>query len=143
MTAHPAWLRALAEDLLDTALGAMVDREHVWLPVEEDGRLVGVLSKRDVTTTYRRAVAGNVRRVSAAGDTGGRLIDVDVARDSALAGLALAEAPLPREAVVVSIERGGETVVPRGDTTIEAGDRLSVFTTPDGREQLLDALAGR
>lgn len=79
--------------------------------------------------------------MSMASRPGERLIEVDVGRDSVLCYQTLAQAPLPPEAVVVSIERGDEVIVPRGDVTFEAGDRLTVFTTPAGREPLLELLS--
>ncbi len=40
---------------LDDALTAMSDGDVSWLPVVESGRLIGVLSNRDVMSAYRRA----------------------------------------------------------------------------------------
>jgi len=132
-----------ASDSLDGALGALVDNERDWAPMEEDGRLIGVLSTRDIMAAYRRALASNVRRVGSAGTSGGSIVEADVGPDSALVGVSIAEAPFPREAVVVAIERDDEAVVPRGDVVFQAGDRLSVFVMREGKEPLLDLLAER
>jgi CIC family chloride channel protein len=130
-----------ADDPLDDALGLLVDTGRDWGPVEEDGRLLGVVSSRDILTSYRQALASNVRRMGSVGRQRGSFVEADVAAGSALVGVAVAKAPLPRETVLVSIERGESVVVPRGDVVIEAGDRLSLFTTSSGRQSLLELLA--
>jgi Trk K+ transport system NAD-binding subunit len=38
--------------------------------------------------------------------------------------------------VLVSIARGDRVIVPRGDVTMDAGDRLTIYTTPTGRDAL-------
>ncbi len=129
------------DDPLDDALALLVDAGRDWGPVEEDGQLFGVLSIQDILTAYRAALAGNVRRMSSVGRHRGTMVEADVGLRSALVGTAVAKAPLPRETVLVSIERGDSIIVPRGDVVLEAGDRLSLFTTSVGREPLLELLA--
>ncbi len=52
----------------------------------------------------------------------------------------MAELRLPRLAVLVSIRRGHELVIPRGDTQLQAGDVVTALcmraTTPALREAL-------
>jgi chloride channel protein, CIC family len=139
--AHLGRTRISADDSLDDALGLLVDAGREWGPVEEDGRYLGVLTTRDVLTSYRRALAGNVRRMRSVGTSKGTMIEADVAPGSALVGLKVARAPWPRDTVLVSIERDDDIVVPRGDVGIESGDRLSLFVTATGRESLLALLA--
>lgn len=101
-----------------------------------------MLSTRDILTSYRQALAGNVRRMGAVGSAKGTMVEADVAPGSALVGLKVARAPFPRDTVLVSIERNDEIIVPRGDVVIESEDRLSLFGTTAGRESLLALLAG-
>ena len=42
-------------------------------------------------------------------------------------GKAVAELDLPRAAVLVSIRRGHELVIPRGDTRLQAGDVVTAL----------------
>ncbi len=130
-----------ADNSLDDALGLLVDSDREWGPVEEDGRYVGVLSTRDVLTSYRRALAGNVRRMRSVGTSKGTMVEADVAPGSALVGVKVSRAPWPRDTVLVSIERDEEIIVPRGDVVIEGDDRLTLFVTTAGREPLLALLA--
>ena len=118
-----------------------MDSDREWGPVEEDGRYVGVLSTRDVLTSYRRALAGNVRRMRSVGTSKGTMVEADVAPGSALVGVKVSRAPWPRDTVLVSIERDEEIIVPRGDVVIEGDDRLTLFVTTAGREPLLALLA--
>jgi CIC family chloride channel protein len=130
-----------ADDSLDDALGLLVDAGREWGPVEEDGRYLGVLTTRDVLDSYRQALAGNVRRMRSVGTSKGTMVEADVAAGSALVGVVVSRAPWPRDTVLVSIERGDDIIVPRGDVAIEAGDRLTLFATTAGRESLLALLA--
>jgi CIC family chloride channel protein len=130
-----------AADSLDDALGLLVDAGRDWGPVEEDGKLIGVITTRDILASYRQALAGNVRRMSPVGTSKGTMVEADVAAGSPLVGLTVARAPLPRDTVLVSIERNDEVIVPRGDVTIKGGDRLTVFATAATRETLLALLA--
>ena len=52
-------------------------------------------------------------------------------RTAELAGRALRDLDLPPGTLVALIRRRGETLVPRGGTVLEAGDRLTVLGTPE------------
>ena len=55
---------------------------------------------------------------------GAEVVEFVVGEDDAIAGRRVRELGLPREALVSVIVRGGEAILPRGSTRIEAGDRL-------------------
>lgn len=40
------------------------------------------------------------------------------------------------------LERGAQTIVPHGNTVLEAGDLVTVFAPPSQLQAALDALAG-
>jgi Trk K+ transport system NAD-binding subunit len=84
---------------------------------------------------YRTALAGNVRQVRSAGPNG-MLIETELVEGSVVAGRTVAATPWPRDTVLVSVERGDQLIVPRGDLTLIVGDRLTVFSTPTGRPKL-------
>ncbi|MGD0861899.1 MAG: chloride channel protein [Candidatus Limnocylindrales bacterium] len=130
------------EDSLDDALGVLADGHQSWVPVVADGQLAGVLSTRDVVAAYRRALAANVRQVNLIGSTGA-LLEVEIGAGSVLAGKPVAEAPWPRDSVLVSITRGERVIVPRGNVVLEAGDYVTVFTAPGARVALESLLASR
>ncbi len=113
-------------DGLDRALEQMSDNETSWLPVVDAGRLIGVLSVRDVMRAYRRAMQGNVREVRGPGEDG-TIVEATLAQGSPLVGASIATVPWPRDSVAVAIERGQALLVPRGGVVLAVGDRLSVF----------------
>jgi potassium/hydrogen antiporter len=60
------------------------------------------------------------------------LVDFNVARDHAIAGAAVRELGLPREALVAVVVRGDDAIPPRGSTVVHPGDRLFVLV-PNGK----------
>lgn len=60
-----------------------------------------------------------------------RMVEIHVPATSPAVGRKLAELGLPRGALVVTIARGGEFVVPGGETHIEADDALLVLADTD------------
>jgi chloride channel protein, CIC family len=116
-------------DGLDDALGSLADKHADWAPVVSDGRLVGILSARDVMGAYRKALNGNVRQVRGLAG-GGVLLEADLDETSPLAGVSVAGAAWPPEVVLVAIERTGALIVPRGDVVLQAGDHVSLFAAP-------------
>ena len=69
------------------------------------------------------------------------LVDFAVAPDHAIAGAAVREIGLPRTALVAVINRGDDTIPPRGSTVIEPGDRLFVLVPHDRRADLEDVFS--
>jgi potassium/hydrogen antiporter len=55
------------------------------------------------------------------------LIEFAVMPDHAIAGAAVRELGLPRNAIVAVVERGRDSIPPRGSTRLKAGDRLFVL----------------
>jgi len=69
------------------------------------------------------------------------LVEFAVAAEHAIAGSAVRELDLPREALIALVVRGDEAIPPRGSTRIEPGDMLFILT-PDGKgPQLEDAFS--
>jgi CIC family chloride channel protein len=116
-----------ADDGLDDVLGILADGHRDWAPVVADGRLVGVLSARDVVAAYRRALAANVRQVRTLGSAGA-LLEADIGPNSTLAAASVGAVAWPRDSVLVSIARGDQVIVPRGKVVLEAGDRLTLYS---------------
>ena len=89
----------------------------------------------DVPTEGGREARGDRPLVEAAIEAGleGRRDDV--------VGVPLREAKIPRDAKVASIIRGDRTILPRGDVTIEPGDRIVVIGSPDATRQWSELLA--
>jgi cell volume regulation protein A len=69
------------------------------------------------------------------------LVDFAVAGDHAVNGSAVRELGLPRTALIAVINRGDETIPPRGSTVIQAGDRLFVLVPRTMRADLEDVFS--
>ncbi|MGZ8782352.1 MAG: potassium/proton antiporter, partial [Gaiellaceae bacterium] len=69
------------------------------------------------------------------------LVDFAVAGDHAVNGSAVRELGLPRSALIAVINRGDETIPPRGSTVVQAGDRLFVLIPRSMRADLEDVFA--
>ena len=57
-----------------------------------------------------------------------RFVDVSLPLD--IDSRQVAEISLPREAVLVSIRRGTQLIIPHGDTTLRAGDTVTALVAP-------------
>ena len=112
---------------LDTALESITSVHMSWVSVlDDDRRVVGVLSISDLVASYRRELLASAQRVSALGAASGAF-ELCVGEDSDLAGHTLRTAELPEGSLVTSIARNGEVLTPSGDVVLEAGDRLSLL----------------
>jgi H+/Cl- antiporter ClcA len=110
---------------LDTALESITSVHMSWVSVlDDDRRVVGVLSISDLVASYRRELLASAQRVSALGAASGAF-ELCVGEGSDLAGRTLRSAELPEGSLVTSIARNGEVLTPSGDVVLEAGDRLS------------------
>lgn len=62
-------------------------------------------------------------------------MEFEVQPQSRVTGRRIADLGLPRGAILGSIQRGNEVIIPHGDTQVESGDRVMVFTLPDAIEE--------
>ncbi|HEY2594203.1 MAG TPA: TrkA C-terminal domain-containing protein, partial [Chloroflexota bacterium] len=120
---------------LDDALEQLSEYGVSWLPVVEDGRLLGGLGVRDAVRAYKATLQHRTRRGrSLPEDTS--VFEVKLARDSPVVGSSLREANLPPSVLVVAIHRAGATIFPRADSRLEAGDVLTVVAEPTREAEL-------
>jgi NhaP-type Na+/H+ or K+/H+ antiporter len=56
-----------------------------------------------------------------------QFLDLNIPPDSHAVGKAVAELDIPRAAVLVSIRRGEDIIIPRGDTRLRAGDVVTML----------------
>ena len=72
--------------------------------------------------------AKKARAISLSEDVKSELLELEVANDSVAAGKRIVELGLPKSSLIVLISREKNYLTPRGDTVIEAGDKLMVMT---------------
>jgi ribosomal protein L19E len=64
-------------------------------------------------------------------ETRTQFLELTLSDDSAAVGKTIAELAIPRDAVLVSIQRGEETIIPRGDTALHVGDVVTTLCEHD------------
>jgi trk system potassium uptake protein TrkA len=70
------------------------------------------------------------------------LVEMHLPDTTPALGKAIRELQLPAETVIVSIIRSGKLVIPRGDTSLQAGDEVLAVSTVKAEQALKDALVG-
>ena len=71
------------------------------------------------------------------------IVRVDLPEDSPVINKEVKDIALPKDSVLVSILRGEEVIVPKGDTVLHPGDDVVALTLIGNEPQLLNLLAGK
>ncbi|MDD5618097.1 MAG: NAD-binding protein [Candidatus Omnitrophica bacterium] len=71
------------------------------------------------------------------------IVRVDLPNESPIINKTLQEIVLPENSVVVSIIRGEDVIVPKGNTVLKAQDDVVALTTIENEQQLLNCLLGK
>ncbi|MFH1441880.1 MAG: NAD-binding protein [Candidatus Omnitrophota bacterium] len=71
------------------------------------------------------------------------IVRVDLPEDSPVINKKVQEIKLPADSVLVSIVRGEEVIVPKGNTVLESGDDIISLTLIGNEPQLLNVLVGK
>ncbi|HET9015230.1 MAG TPA: chloride channel protein [Thermomicrobiaceae bacterium] len=128
---------------LDRALDTLATHQVSWMPVVEppDDHVVGTVSASSIVHAYRGALNWTVHRLR--GITSGTvLLESRLDSTSPLAGKTLRDTRLPPETLVVSIQREGATIMPRGDTRLLPGDLMVIITSEVSEPRVREYLQG-
>jgi len=71
------------------------------------------------------------------------IVRVDLPEDSPVINKEVKDITLPQDAVLVSILRGEEVILPKGNTVLKSGDDIIALTLIGNEPQLLNLLAGK
>jgi trk system potassium uptake protein len=71
------------------------------------------------------------------------IVRVDLPKDSPALDKQIKDLRLPPDSVLVSVVRGEEVIVPKGNTILKQGDDLIAITAVGNESQLLDFLVGK
>ncbi len=71
------------------------------------------------------------------------LVRVDLTTESPCVNKQVLDIKLPRASVLVSIIRGEDVIIPRGETVLQAKDDIIALTAIENEQDLLDALIGK
>lgn len=133
-----------ADASLHEALSMLAGQSFTALPVvERDQPRVprGILRRADITNAYANAMERqetshrrDLLRSTVREDV--RYLDYRVRPGSPANGLTLKDLPLTDDAVIVAVRHEGQTVIPRGHTLLEEGDRVTVIATATAVESV-------
>jgi trk system potassium uptake protein TrkA len=71
------------------------------------------------------------------------LVRVDLSDDSPAIGKMIKDIILPPNSVLVSIIRGGDIIIPKGETVLTPGDDVIAITSVENEQSLLASLIGK
>jgi CIC family chloride channel protein len=101
-------------------------------------RRVDLLRAYDVALTRRETVRHRIRQIKldavTSHETG--VEELCVVTGAACDGKPIHQILWPPESLIVSVRRGRQTIIPRGDTVLQASDVVIVVTTPEHREKM-------
>lgn len=91
-----------------------------------------VVSPRNITvsTIFQHVRRGRIHSVHALREGFGELIEAEALATTPMVGIPLKDAKLPDGVLIGAIVREGEVISPRGNTVVEPGDRVVLFTSP-------------
>jgi len=143
MTSTP--ITITSDSPVSAALARMASLGLGRLPVVTDDdshKLVGMFRRESVVSAYHHALGTATGRhlyrdrVRVRTQPGATFFEATLLHTSPLAGHVVRDIVWPEDATLVSIRRGTAVLIPKGDTTIEAGDTLTLFGTGQSREEL-------
>ena len=115
--------------------------KNQWLFNESWGVDVSVSTPHLLTALVEEAVSvGSLVRLLQLQGGEARLVEVTLAPDSPADGRSIVELGIPRDATVVAVIRKDHVIVPRGDTTLYAGDEVLALVTPDSEAEVTGLL---
>jgi len=117
--------------------------KNQWLFNETWGVDVSVSTPHLLSALVEEAVSvGSLVRLLQFEGGDARLVEVTLAPESPVRGLALSAMDVPRDASIVAIVRDGKVVVPRGDTVMAVGDEVLALVTNDSEHRVQELLVG-
>jgi CIC family chloride channel protein len=140
------------DESVGTALRRMAPRDLSRLPVvarENPRRLLGVVRRNDIVRAYelgalrREEARYRAEQTRAVRHARVLFVEVTLAPDSWVVQKVVAELGLPRGAVLVSIQRGRDMLIPRGDTQLKAGDVVTALCERECAEEVRTRLKDR
>ncbi len=128
---------AYPDETLWQVMRKMGLRDVSRLPVvdrDDPQRLLGIIRRRDIISAYNVALARREEErqrrqaLTKAQEEGLEFVQVELPRDAWAVNKYVRELHLPQECLLISVRRGRKVWFPHGDTLLQAGDRLTVYT---------------
>lgn len=146
-------LVAYPDETMGAALTRMGTRGLGHLPVvsrEDPHRLVGLIRRVDAIRAYNIALARRAelahrqKRMQLRHAEGTEFVEIRLREDDAAVGVRVSEvaARMPYDCILVSVQRGGTTLIPHGETLLQPGDLITAFVKADEVDELHACLHG-
>jgi len=117
------------------------DPANEWLFTEAWGVDVAVSTPRMLAAMVEEAVSvGDLVRLLTFRQGQANLVELTLPEDTPLAGRAVRDIVMPKDAALVTILRGGRVIVPQPDDPLEAGDELLFVASADVEGEIRKAL---
>jgi trk system potassium uptake protein TrkA len=134
-------LLAKTEFAVRRVVARVNDPANEWLFTESWGVDVAVSTPRMLAAMVEEAVnIGDLVRLMTLRQGQANLVEITLPHDSNLAGQAVGQLNLPRDAALVTILRGGRVIVPQADDPFEQGDELLFVASADVEQEIRTAL---
>ena len=128
-------LLAKTEFAVRRVVARVSDPRNEWLFTESWGVDVAVSTPRMLAAMVEEAVSvGDLVRLLTLRQGKANLVEVTLPSDTWLAGRPVRDVPLPADAALVAILRGGRVIVPQSDDPLEGGDEM-LFVAGESAEQ--------
>jgi trk system potassium uptake protein TrkA len=118
--------------------------KNQWMFDETWGVDIAVSTPHLITSLVDEAVSvGRLVRLFQLEGGQVNLVEVTLAEDAPVAGQAIRDLEVPRDATFVAIIRDEHVVMARGDTVMQTGDEVLALVTPDSEDEVRRMLTGR
>ena len=104
--------------------------ETTYAPLISPLGIDTAISPRDITVSriLEHIRRGRIHSVHTLQGGNAEVIEADAMESAPVIGVPLKEARLPKGVLVGALVRNGEVIIPRGETAIEKGDRVIIFS---------------
>ncbi len=117
----------LEAEELDTGWREMLRAQRSsLLSLRQDGVITGEVFEQ-LSTEIDAQLSEGYPTLAEEGEPRTQFLEVTLPDDSAAVGKTIAELDIPRAAVLVSIQRQDEVIIPRGDTVLHVGDVVTAL----------------
>ncbi len=106
----------------------------VDVPINSTSILIKIIEEETYLADYIPLLAFKRGRIS--------VVRVDLPEESPVVGRLVKQVILPEDCVLVSILRGENVIIPKGDTRLEPGDDVIAITTIEHERELVQVLIG-
>jgi CIC family chloride channel protein len=152
-TTWPHLKVSFPDETIGDALSHMGTKGLGRLPVvsrEDPYHLLGILWRSDIIRAYnlvltrRAGIQNSTRQIEHQHQEPTEFVDIHLSPTDKVIGKTVAEIAqnIPKDCVLVSIQRDGRVIIPHGDTSFQPGDRITAFVRVQESDKLYQCLHG-